>query len=77
VSFTKIDGHPDLIRDEKTNSIINTNEAEYSKYLSATKNKIQEQKRVELVERELDTIKTEINEVKHLLQRLLSSCSHN
>ena len=77
MSFTKIDGHPDLIRDEKTNSIINTNEAEYSKYLCATKNKIQEQKRVELVERELDTIKNEINEVKHLLQRLLSSCSHN
>jgi ABC-type Mn2+/Zn2+ transport system ATPase subunit len=77
MALAKIDGHPDLIRDEKTNSIINTNEEEYSKYLNATKNKIQEQKRIELVEHELDTIKNEINEVKHLLQRLLSSCSHN
>ena len=77
MTFTKIDGHPDLVRNERTNSIINTNENEYSKYLFTSKNKLQEKTRVENVERELDIIKNEINEVKHLLQKLLNSCSHN
>jgi hypothetical protein len=77
MTFTKIDGHPDLVRNERTNSIINTNEGEYSKYLYASKNKLQEKTRVENVERELDIIRNEISEVKHLIQKLLNSCSHN
>ncbi len=33
----KVDGHPDLIRDEYTSAIVNTNTSEYEKYMQRKK----------------------------------------
>ncbi len=72
--YTKIDGHPNLIRNLETNSITNTNSEEHLKYLSTTKIKQTEKSKVEVLERDLSDIKEEINQVKELLQKLLNSC---
>lgn len=75
MKFAKIEGQPDLVRDTKNNSIINTNSEEYNNYLATTKIKQEEKTRVEVIENDLNNIKDEINQVKCLLQKLLSSCS--
>jgi hypothetical protein len=77
MSFTKINGEPNLIRDTRTNSILNTNNEEYSRYLNVTKIKQEEKSKVESIEQELNIIKEDINQVKNLLQQLLNSCSPN
>ena len=70
---SKIEGHPDLIRDMNTNAILNTNKSGYEEYLTIALAKQKEQNKVEDLERNLDTIKEEINQVKSLLQELLNA----
>jgi hypothetical protein len=70
---SKIEGHPDLIRDMNTNAILNTNQSGYETYLAMTQAKHKEQNKVEELERNLDTIKEEINQVKSLIQELLNA----
>ena len=33
----KVEGHPDLVRDEYTSAIINTNKSEYEQYMAKKK----------------------------------------
>lgn len=73
MAFSRIEGQPNLIRDINTNSIINTNTEEYSRYLQTTKIKQEEKSKVEAIEKDLNNIKYEINEVKILLHKLLKS----
>jgi hypothetical protein len=70
---SKIEGHPDLIRDMNTNAILNTNKSGYEEYLTMALAKQKEQNKVEDLERNLDTIKEEINQVKSLLLELLNA----
>ena len=60
----KVEGHGDLARDPKTNSIININSLDHDKYV-ATRNikKVKEQ--------DLDNLKGEIGEIKSLLRELV------
>jgi hypothetical protein len=70
---SKIEGHPDLIRDMSTNAILNTNQNDYETYLAMSQIKQKEQNKVEDLGRNLDTLKEEINQVKSLLQELLNA----
>lgn len=70
---SKIEGHPDLIRDMNTNAILNTNQNGYETYLAMSQIKQKEQNKVEDLGRNLDTLKEEINQVKSLLQELLNA----
>ena len=73
MNHSKIDGHPDLIRDMNTNAILNKDQNGYKSYLAMAEVKQNEQNKVEDLERNLDTIKEEINQVKSLLQELLNA----
>jgi predicted transcriptional regulator len=73
LNHSKIEGHPDLIRDMNTNAILNTNQSGYENYLAIAQVKQKEQNKVENLERNLDKIKEEINQVKSLLQELLNA----
>lgn len=48
---SKIEGHPDLIRDMNTNAILNTNKSGYEEYLTIALAKQKEQNKVEDLER--------------------------
>ncbi len=74
MAYTKIEGHPNLIRNTESQSIVNTNSEEYSRYLSTLKIKQKDKTKVEVLERDLNDIKEEINQVKEMLQKLLNSC---
>ena len=68
--YVKVDGHTNLVRDLKTNSIINTNMNEYQKYLSMKQSKSNDDKKIEVIENDLNNIKNDINEIKSLLRSL-------
>ena len=60
----KVEGHPNLYRDEQTGAIINCDTIGYNNYVTSL-NKRDSQKR------EIDNIKSEISEIKSLLKKLI------
>lgn len=73
MNLIQIEGHQDLLRDQTTNAILNTNKNEYNCYLQASQLRQKEKNKVENLERDLDTIKQEISQVKTLIQELLNA----
>ena len=68
----KVDGHSDLARDTKTNSIINVNSTDYEQYIARRSVKNEEVQKSQNVEQELADLKGEINEIKSLLKELVN-----
>ena len=63
-------GHDHLIRDPKTNSIINTNMSEYKEYISRRNSKIEEDQKIQNLENDMNNIKNDLSEIKNLLKCL-------
>ena len=70
--YIKVSGHNGLVRDPKTNSIINTNMSEYNEYISMREAKNKENEKVEKIESEVTDIKNDIDEIKLLLKELIN-----
>ena len=68
----KLEGHSDLARDPKTNSIVNVNSSDYEQYIARRSIKNDEVQKSENVEQELANLKGEINEIKSLLKELVN-----
>jgi len=66
----KVEGHPNLIRDENSNAIVNTDSAEYTNYLSLRAKKKHGGDRIDNMENDLKDLKDDINEIKSLLRAL-------
>ena len=66
----KVKGHNDLIRDENSNAILNTNSSEYDNYLSIRAKRKQGTDRIDNMEDDLKSLKDDINEIKTLLKAL-------
>ncbi len=71
MEYSKVEGHSHLLRDSKTNSIINTNMIEYQEYLNRRNVKADENQKVQTIEEEVYNIKNDIIEIKSLLKELL------
>ncbi len=72
MEYIKVKGHDHLIRDPKTNSIINTNMLEYNEYLSRRDSKLKENEKVNNLESDIINMKGDLNEIKNLLRSLLN-----
>ena len=68
----KLEGHSDLARDPKTNSILNVNTTDYEQYFARRSVKNEEIKKSQNVEQELADLKSEMNEIKSLLKELVN-----
>ena len=66
----KVEGHPNLIRDENSNAIVNTDSSEYTNYLSLRARKKHGGDRIDNMENDLKSLKDDINEIKSLLRSL-------
>ena len=67
----KVEGHSDLVRDESSNAIINTNK---SAYLMAKKRADEAQRQrdeIRQTARELNSLKSEMHEIKNMLLKLV------
>jgi len=78
MDYIKVKGHDNLLRDPKTNSIINTNMSEYNGYISRRDSKLKETQKVQNLESDVANMKEDLNEIKFLLRRLINeSWWHN
>ena len=68
----KLEGHSDLARDPKTNSILNVNTTDYEQYVARRSVKNEEIEKSQNVEQELADLKSEMNEIKSLLKDVVN-----
>ena len=66
----KIEGHPNLIKDENSNAILNTNNSEYENYIQSRAKRKKGTNRIDNMENDLKSLKDDINEIKTLLKAL-------
>jgi hypothetical protein len=69
--FLKVSGHDDLVRDTSSNAIINTNMAEYEQYMVRRKAKLEEKQLITKQAEEINNLKSDISEIKQMLQMLI------
>ena len=73
MDYLKVKDNEHLIRNSKSNCIVNTNKAEYEEYLTRRKLKKSEKNKVDNLERDISTLRDEITEIKDLNQHLFRS----
>jgi DNA-binding sugar fermentation-stimulating protein len=69
-NYAKVENHPNLIRDLKTNAIINTDKKSLLTYNKIKESKNTEKTRIDNLEKELSEIKSSILEIKKLLLKV-------
>lgn len=62
--FIRVEGRPDLVRDRNTNALLNINISGIEQAKSIKAKKLQERQ-------EIDQLKSDVHEIKSLLQKLL------
>ena len=72
MTYIKVKGHDNLIRDPKTNSIININMSEYNDYISRRDSKLKEDEKMNNLESDVANMKDDLKEIKNLLRSLLN-----
>ena len=68
----KVEGHAHLYRDPKTNSIINKNTNQYNEYVSRRESKNEEEQKIQNLESDFVTIRSELDEIKSLLKEFIN-----
>ena len=64
-------GHEDLIRDIKSNAIVNTNKSEYQIYMNRIKSREQQGDQIRNTIKEINILKQELFEIKELLKEVI------
>lgn len=72
MSYLKVEGHSNLVRDEKTKAVLNTNMGDYNQYIKLKKIKENDSKKIEDLETDMSNIKNDLDEIKSLLRNLLN-----
>ena len=71
MAYAKVKGHPHLIRDLKSQAIINTDSDAYARYMTRKAKQSKKDDEMRKVVREVNEIKTEMFEIKSLLKKVL------
>lgn len=71
MEYLKVEGHNNLLRDPRTNSIINTNMTEYQQYLARRNVKNEENEKLQNLEIDVSNMKSDLDEIKSLLRSLI------
>jgi hypothetical protein len=65
-----VKGHPNLYRDEQTGAIVNCDNYAYNQYVNSLNNRHSQK-------RELEQMKQDIDEIKHLLKEIINGSKSN
>jgi len=66
----KVEGFESLVRDVKSNAIVNTNRSEYQMYMARIRAREQQGDEIRNAVKEINTLKAELREIKSLLQEV-------
>jgi hypothetical protein len=67
MSIIKVKGHTHLVRDLKSQAIINTDSDAYARYMARKVKQSKKDDEMRSVVREVNSLKTEMREIKYLL----------
>ena len=67
----KVEGHSSLVRDIRSNAIVNTNKSEYTIYMNRIKSREQQGDQIRNTIKEINILKQELFEIKNLLKEVL------
>jgi len=70
MKYAKVEGHVNLVRDQNTKAILNTNMNEYNNYIALRNSKQSEDSKIKELECDMNDIKNDLSEIKNLLWRL-------
>ena len=66
----KVQGYESLVRDVKTNGIVNTNKGEYQMYMTRIRARERQGDEIRSAVKEINTLKSELREIKNLLKEV-------
>ena len=72
MEYIKVKDHANLVRDPRTDQIINTDQSEYNQYMARRSARKKEKQKNLSVEQDLDRLKAEMGEIKSLLKELVN-----
>ena len=67
----KVEGHESLVRDIRSNAIVNTSQSEYTIYMNRIKSREQQGDQIRNTIKEINVLKQELFEIKSLLKEVL------
>ena len=70
--YVQVEGHPDLSRDLNSNAIINRSRSAYERAKKRAADAQVARDQIRNTTREINTLKSEMHEIKHLLKQLVS-----
>jgi len=70
MSTAKVKGHTHLVRDLKSQAIINTDSDAYARYMARKVKQTKKDDEMRSVVREVNSLKTEMREIKDLLREI-------
>ena len=65
--YIKVEGHTSLVRDIKSNAIVNQNVTEFQTYMKRVRDREQQGDQIRSAVKEINTLKTELREIKNLI----------
>ena len=72
MSYIKVEGHNNLVRDIRSNAIINNNKIDFQLYMKRTRERNLQGDKLRNVCKEINNLKSELREIKSLLTKVLS-----
>ena len=69
--YLKVEGHDNLVRDTKSNAIINRNKSAYEMAIKRAEESQLQRDEIRNATREINNLKCEMHEIKNLLQQLV------
>ena len=70
--YIKVEGHTSLVRDIKSNAIVNQNVTEFQTYMKRVRDREQQGDQIRSAVKEINTLKTELREIRGLIKELIN-----
>jgi len=67
----KVEGHDSLVRDVRSNAIVNTSTDDYKLYMNRIKTRERQSDEIRNAVKEINCLKTELQEIKNLLKEAI------
>ena len=67
----KVEGYTSLVRDVRSNAIVNKNVTEYQTYMKRIKSREQHGDQIRNAVKDINNLKTELREIKNLLKEIV------
>ena len=71
MSYIKVEGHTSLVRDVRTNAIVNNNKSDFQLYMKRRQERNKNGDKLRNACKEINNLKSELREIKNLLVKVL------